>query len=133
MTPHPRKMLYKLLGVAAGLVFVAFGVNERREFSKTHARGQRAVLDPVSEYQQFGSAGSPTYTAELSFKTEDGRQIRVKHSFPEEVLEDFKAGKPVEVVYAPNDPSAFVFVNEKPSWTLILVGVGLAVAALVLA
>ena len=56
----------------------------------------------------------------------------VKHSFPEEVLAEFKANRPVEIAYMPNDPSNFVFVKQSSSWTLVLVGGALALAALLL-
>ena len=127
------KVLFKILGVAAGLVFVAFGIKERHELSNLQSRGERAVVEPVTEYTEFSKSGSSTYTAEIRFVTEKGRQISMKHSFPEEVLEDFKAGRPVEVVYLPNNPQGFVFANQETSWTLEVIGGVVILAALILA
>ncbi|MES1264074.1 MAG: hypothetical protein ABUU24_00285, partial [Variovorax sp.] len=97
-------MLYKILGVIAGLVLVFFGFQGREEITGVQKRGKRAVAEPITNYTEFKQSGSSTYTAEFHFTTEDGQKIVAKHSFPEEVLEDFKAGKPVEVVYLPKEP-----------------------------
>lgn len=126
------KLLFKILGVLAGIVFIAFGMQERSELSRTLKIGKHAVVEPITQYTEFKKSGSSTYTAELRFKTESGQQMVVKHSFPEEVLAEFKANRPVEIAYLPNDPSSFVFVKQASSWTLVLVGGALALAALLL-
>ena len=126
------KLLFKILGVLAGIVFIAFGMQERSELSRTLKIGKHAVVEPITQYTEFKKSGSSTYTAEFHFKTESGQQMVVKHSFPEEVLAEFKANRPVEIAYLPNDPSNFVFVKQTASWTLVLVGGALALAALLL-
>lgn len=130
---NQRSILFKGIGVLVGLVFVIFGVRERLEYSRTRSRGLRAVVDPVTEFQQFGNRGSPTYTAEFSFKTPDGQQVKTKHSFSADVLDAFKAGRPVEIIFEPSNPTVFVFANESAPWTLVLIGVGLAGAAVLFA
>lgn len=127
------KLLFKLLGAAAGLVFVIAGFNERSDVTNVQKRGMRTVVEPITQYTEFRKKGSSTYTAEFRFTTADGRKMTVKHSFPEEVLADFKASRPVEIVYMPSDPSHFVFAKEKASWLLVGAGVALFLAALVLA
>jgi hypothetical protein len=127
------KVLYKIVGAIAGLAFIVFGAQERLEISSIHKRGKRAVIEPVAQYTQFKQRGSSTYTAEIRFKTEDGRQMAVKHSFPEGALADFKANRPVEIVYLPADPGTFVFASEKASWTLVAIGAAVLVAALLFA
>jgi len=127
------KVLFKLLGAIAALVFIGYGLKERNEITSIQKRGKTATVQPIANYTQFKKGGSSTYTAEFRFKTEEGREIVQKHSFPEEVLADFNAGKPVQIVYLPNDPSTFVFASEKPGWMLVIVGSVLLVAALLLA
>lgn len=127
------KVLFKLLGAFAALVFIGYGLKDRSEVTSIQKRGKTATVEPIGKYTEFKQSGSSTYTAEFHFKTEDGRDVTQKHSFPEEVLADFKAGKPVQIVYLANDPSTFVFASEKPGWTLVVVGVVLLVAALLLA
>jgi hypothetical protein len=127
------RILFKVLGAIAGLVFIVSGFQGRSELSSLQKRGKRAVVEPVSQYTEFKQRGSSTYTAEFHFKTEDGRQMVVKHSFPEEVLADFKAKRPVEILYLPTDPSSFVFANQKASWTLTAIGAAILVAALLFA
>jgi hypothetical protein len=130
---HQGKVLFKILGVIAGLVFVVAGFNENSELSRIQKLGKRATVEPIGQYTQFKQGSSSIYTAEFHFTTEDGRQIVTKHSFPEEVLAEFKAHKPVQVVYLPSDPSTFVFAGAQQSWWLTFIGAMLAVAALILA
>jgi hypothetical protein len=108
-------------------------VQDRIEHSNIRKLGKRAVVEPIGQYTEFKQSGSSTYTAEFHYTTVDGQPIVTKSSFPEEVLEEFKAGKPVEVIYQANDPGTFVFASEKPSWTLIVVGAVIFLAAIVLA
>jgi len=127
------KVLYKMLGVVAGLVFAAYGVQQRSELGRIKKSGKIAVVDPIANYTEFSQSGSKTYTAEFHYAIEGGQQMVVKHSFPEEVLDDFKTGRPVEIVYQGNDPSTFVFAKEEPSWTLVIIGVAVALGALIFA
>ncbi|MES2933992.1 MAG: DUF3592 domain-containing protein [Pseudomonadota bacterium] len=127
------KILFKLLGALAALAFIGYGFKDRSEITSIQKRGKLAIVEPVTEYTEFKQGGSSVYTAELRFKTEDGRDIVQKHSFPEEALVDFKAGKPVQIYYLQNDPSTLVFASEKPGWGLVIGGFALLVAALLFA
>ena len=127
------KIVYKVLGVIVGLAFMGYGIQERLELASIQKNGKHATVEPIANYTEFNRRGSTTYTAEFHFKTEDGRQIVAKHSFPEEVLADFQASKPVEVVYLPNDPNTFVFAKQEPSWFLVLGGAALGIAAAIFA
>jgi len=125
--------LYKVLGVIAGLVFVAYGFQERSSIAKMKSTGHVAIVQPIKNYTESKSGGSSIYLAEFRFQTDSGKEVVQKHSFPEELIEDFKAGVPVRVLYDPNDPSTFVFEKERASWWLVLVGAGVALAALIFA
>jgi len=127
------RILFKLLGALAALVFIVYGFMARSEVTSIQRSGKFATVNPISNYTVFKQSALSIYTAEFHFKTEDGRDIVQKHSFPEEVLSDLKAGKPVQVVYLPNDPSTFVFAGEKPGWWLIIGGFVLLITALLLA
>jgi hypothetical protein len=127
------KILFKVLGVLAALVFIVYGFKGRSEITSIQQRGKFATVEPISKYLEFKNSGNSTYTAEFHFKTEDGRDIVQKHSFPEEVLSDFKAGNPVQIVYLPNDPGTFVFAREKAGWGLIIAGFVFLLVALLFA
>ncbi len=127
------KLLFKLVGAIAAIAFIVFGFQERSEITSVKKMGKLATVEPITQYTEFKKSGSSTFTAEFHFKTEDGRQVVQKHSFPEEVLADFKAGKPVRIYYLPSDTSTFVFESDKPGWTLVIGGFVLLVAALVFA
>jgi len=126
------KVVVKLLGALAALVFIGYGLKERSEITSIQKRGKLATVEPLTTYSEFKKSGSSTYTAEFHFKTEDGREIVKKQSFPAEVLADFKAGRPVQVIYLPNDPGTFVFANEKPGWWLVIGGAVFLVLVLLL-
>lgn len=126
-----RTIVYKVLGVVAGLVFLGFGIAERSSINRVKATGVETVVEPIEGYTVRKSRGSTTYSAQFSFKPESGRQVSKMKSFPEELLPDFKSGGPVKIFYDPRDPGEFVFEKEKPSWFLVLVGAGIVVAALI--
>jgi hypothetical protein len=127
------KILFKVLGVLAALAFIAFGFKDRSDITSIQRHGKFATVEPIGKYIEFKQGSYSTYTAEFHFKTEDGRDIVQKHSFPEEALSDFKAEKPVQIVYLPNDPSTFVFASEKPGRGLIIGGFVLLLVALLFA
>ncbi len=118
-----RKIIYKILGIAVCLVFVVAGISEHRSQVRLKKMGHLAVLDRVQEYTDHNQKGMHTYTAELSFKTETGTDVRFKHSFPESALDDFKAGTPVSVYYDPNDPTEISFAKEPADWWMVIGGV----------
>ena len=126
-----RSVLFKILGVTVGVVLAGYGIVDRQSLSRLKRTGEAAVVEPISKYTERTSKGVKTYTAEFHFKTAAGREVVQNHSFPEEVLTDFKARTPVKVLYDPRDPYTFVFEKEEPSWFLVLAGVGIAIAALV--
>lgn len=127
------KVLFKLLGAIAALALVVYGMKDRSEIASIRKRGKLATVEPITTYAEFKQRGSSTFTAEFRFKTDDGRHIAQKHSFPPEVLSDLKAGKSVQIIYLPDDPSTFVFAHEEAGWALVVGGVVLLVVALVFA
>lgn len=127
------KILFKLLGVLAALFFIGTGLKERSATTNIQKQGKLATVAPVTNYTEFKKGGFSTYTAEIHFTTEDGQEVVQKHSFPKDALADFKAGKPVQVVYLPSEPHTFVFASEKAGWGLVIGGALLLVAALMFA
>jgi hypothetical protein len=120
---NSRSVIFKILGIIVCLVFVVTGIFDHRSQVRLKKMGHVAVLDRVQEYTDRSQKGMHTYTAELSFKTEAGNQVRFKHSFPESALDDFKAGVPVSVYYDPNDPSEISFAKESANWWMTIGGV----------
>ncbi len=126
---NTKSLLYKALGVIAGVAFVIAGLNQRSEINRIKASGKTAVVQPIDGYTKRKS----TYTAEFTFVTDKGVTVTKKQSFPEALVKDFEARAPVNVVYNPDNPNEFVFEKETPSWFLVIAGIGLAVGALVFA
>jgi hypothetical protein len=127
------KILYKLLGVLAGLVFAVYGLIESSHINRIKKLGHVAVVAPISDYSEMKSRGGSTYTATFRFATDTGKQVIKGRSFPGELIADFKAGIPVRVIYLPNDPHTFVFEKEGASWLLIGGGTAIVVLALIFA
>jgi hypothetical protein len=123
------RILKKVLGILVGLVFVVVGFNARSDINRIKATGKTAVVQPIDGYTKRKS----TYTAEFTFVTDSGQKITKKQSFPGELVKDFEASTPVNVVYNPANPSEFVFEKETPSWFLVVAGFGVAIAALIFA
>ncbi|MFZ6780777.1 DUF3592 domain-containing protein [Undibacterium sp. Ji83W] len=124
-----KGILFKILGVVAGIAFMAAGFSERSSIAHMKSIGKPAVVDPISNYTKRKSI----YTAEFSFTTEKGEKITAKHSFPSELVADFEAGRPVSVLYDPSHPHEFIFEKEKASWYMVLGGIAFAIAALLFA
>lgn len=128
-----KGILFKILGVIAGLVFMVSGAMERSDIKHTKAVGKTAYVDPIEKYTERTSKGSKTYDADFTFTTEKGDKISAHKSFPAELVNDFKSGKPVKIFYDPGKPSDFIFEKEEPSWFMVITGLGLAIAAVLFA
>ena len=126
------KLLFKFLGVLAGLWLIVVGFQDRAALSRTLKYGKHAVVEPIKQYTETKRRGSSTYKAEIRFKTESGQQIVINHSIPAAVLDDFKAHRPVQVAYLTKDPHTFRFVKEEPTWITLVAGLAILLAALLL-
>lgn len=126
-------LLYKVFGVIVGMFFVVTIFNEQWMLSSLQKHGKRAEAEPVAHYVESKKRGRTTFSAMIRFTTQDGRKMAEYHTIPSDVLADFKAERPVAIVYMPEDPSTFAFANQKPSWTWFVVAVIFSVAALILA
>ncbi len=124
-----KKLLYKILAVVIGLVFIGAGISENRHISRLKRFGSPAEVIPPDGYTDHNHNGSHTYTADISFKTGSGELMRQNHSMPEAALESMKAHQPVTVYYDPKDPSDFVFAQDSTDWWMPLLGAGFLVAA----
>lgn len=124
-----KRIVFKVLGVIAGLTFMGAGFSERSSLAHLKSIGKPAVVDPISNYTKRKSG----YSAEFTFTTEKGEKITRNRSFPSELVADFEAGRPVSVLYDPSHPQEFVFEKETPSWYMVFGGIAFAIAALVFA
>ncbi|BEU94612.1 DUF3592 domain-containing protein [Acidovorax sp. DW039] len=117
----------KIACVGIGAAFLIFGYQDYSRNKSLHKRGAAAVVEPISKYTEHSRRGSKTYTAEFDFTTSSGQKIHKSSSFPEAALNDFKAGKPVKVLYDERNPYEFVFEKDDPSWWPMLLGVAIAI------
>lgn len=128
-----RRLLFKVLGLIAGVWFIGQGVAERSSMSRLKSHGRVAIVDPIDRYEKHSRRGDTSYSATFTFKTDRGEQISKQASFPAEVITDFESRVPVKVYYDPRNPSDFVFEKQRPSWFPVGFGIFLAVAALLFA
>lgn len=107
-----KTIVFGVLGVIVGAVFLRAQASGDSELRLLMANGKTAVVEPIKEYQSFSRSGQTIYTAELKFRTEAGQAMTIKRSFPEAVLKDFGAGRPVNIYYMPGNPSQVGFAQE---------------------
>jgi len=127
-----KKLVYKILAVVAGVVFLGAGFSENHRISRLKRFGQTATVIAPDSYMDHSRNGVHTYTADIAFKLPNGDTVRAKHSVPGEAIEAMKANQPVTVYYDSRDPSEFVFAQDSGSWLPPLVGTGMIVAAFLL-
>jgi hypothetical protein len=121
---------FKFLGIAAGIVFIVVGYKEKSQFAHIKSVGKTAIVDPIDSYTEHRQGGNYQYYAEFTFITDSGTVIKQKHKFPKEVIEDFKNGRPVNVLFDPKNPSDFIFEKDKSSSILIWCGVFLGIVSI---
>lgn len=126
-----HQLLYKILAVIAGLILIGVGINENHHISRLKRFGSTAVVTPPDTYMDHSQNGSHTYTGEVTFKTDSGNEVRMKHSIPEKAINSMKAGEQVLVYYDPRDASDFVFAQDDTDYLVPLAGVALIIGALV--
>jgi len=127
-----KKLVYKILAILAGVVFLGAGFSENHRISRLKRFGQTATVIVPDTYTDHSRNGVHTYTAEISFKLPNGDTIRQQHSVPSEAIDAMKAHQPVTVYYDSRDPNEFAFAQDATSWMMPTLGAGFVVAAFVL-
>lgn len=127
-----RNILFGLGALVVAWFMVSGYIEDRGELRQVRSAGKSAVVDPITQYTETRRKGSSTYSADFSFRTEDGRAVKARKSFPSEVLEAMKRGDPVGIHYLPGNPSAFRFDAEKSDTFILLFGIGAAVVGVFL-
>jgi len=127
-----KQLLFKILGIVAGLVFIVAGISANHHLSRLKRFGTSAEVIPPDSYTDHNHNGSHTFTGQIRFKLADGGEITRNHSIPEKALDSMKAGQPVTVLYDPRDPTDFVFTQEESEYWMALLGVGMILGALFL-
>ena len=126
-----KQILYRGCGVLVGIYLVTTGVQEHLHYERLHSTGTRAVLAPITKYTtETGRKSYTTYTAEFHFVTAKGQPVMVTRTFPKLLIEDFVAGRPVQIRYDQATPSDFIFERDEITW--LKVGLGIAVGMFVL-
>lgn len=112
--------------LSATLTFAAWdGFAENRAFA---ARGRRVLADPVAAYTaRTTTTTNPvgmvvneqtSNSAELFFRIDDGRRVRVNRVLPDDVLARLKAGADVYLEYLPEAPESARFEGDtRPSFS----------------
>lgn len=127
-----RKFIYRILAVAAGLVFIGAGFSENHRISRLKRFGQTATVIAPDSYMDHSRNGVHTFTADISFKLPNGDTVRRKHPVPSEAIDMMKAGRPVTVWYDSRDPGEFVFEQDSAGWWTPALGLGFLIGAFVL-
>lgn len=132
-TAQPRsliRLVFKIIGVLAGIAVLVMTSQEYFELRRIKKNGVAAVVEPITNYTERKSKRSRTLSATFNFTTADGKRISRNHTFPGEVLDDFKNNVPVRVIYNPSNPNEFVLEKQSVSPWIFVFGIGLIIAAL---
>lgn len=129
-------MFKRFLFIIGGVVLLGFSAHEFNQSHTLDSHGKTAVLTSVSnltkiiERDKDSFRTSTRYTATLTFKTEDGRDVTIEREFSESMQRRLKGGGPVYIEYLPEDPHTTRFAGEfSGGWLMlglgiVLVGVG---------
>ena len=123
----------RIVAFCAGLGLVGWGIVERHSFTRVKAAGVEAVVEPDIEFRESrGSRGAITYFGNFAFVAANGERVVARErEFPEALLGDIAARRPIRVRYEAARPANFVFDKEDPPWTWVLAGIILIVVAAV--
>ncbi len=123
-----KYLTLKTLGIMLGALILLAGFYDRQSFIDIKSTGLPAMVNPIEQY----STRKATYKADISFTTKSGEKITQSNVyFPEAVLQDFEANKPVVIYYKPENPSEFVFEKDEASWSVVIIGAFFIIAACV--
>ncbi len=112
--------------LAAALIYATWdGFVENRAFA---ARGRRVLADPVAAYTaRTTTTTNPvgmvvneqtSNSAELFFRIDGGRRVRVNRVLPDDVLAKLTAGADVYLEYLPDAPESARFEGDtRPSFS----------------
>ncbi|MDQ1812119.1 DUF3592 domain-containing protein [Massilia sp. CCM 9210] len=117
-----ERTLCKVLGYLAAIAIIAFGFALSGKWTYLHSVGRIAVIEPIQGHTVHRLRSTTTYKAVFHFTTETGAKVVRTRSFPEELLPDLEAGKPVRVIYDPDKPRDFMLEGEPPSWIAVILG-----------
>jgi hypothetical protein len=122
----------RILFAVAGVGMAVYGTVAHRDDSRVRDTGRPATADHVAAFTRHSMSGHVSFSAEIHFKTDDGRDVVATQVVPDDIIRDFESRRPVRVVYLPEEPSSFVFEKDAPGWTVVVIGVILAAAAVFL-
>jgi hypothetical protein len=108
--------------------------------NRTYAEhGPVATLAPISQYKETTTtkkklgiikvSETKTRSAEMTFQTADGTPYTINRNLPDDVFDNFRAGKPVEIEYLPEHPMTTARFVGHPAMPVASALFGLLVAA----
>jgi hypothetical protein len=111
-------------GILVSLYLISLGIQDNRLDTNFRINGVAATVDPIHGYTERTSRKKGTsYSADLSFKTTDGRQVTVNKTISSGMLQAFTDGKAVQIVYLSNDPTTVRFPGYQSDSGMIWIGI----------
>lgn len=95
------------------------------EVYEFHLSGKTALVQPIDKYKASTTVtkhlivvetNRSTNSADIVFETADKTVVRLNRSIPDDAIDRFKAGEPVEIKYLSYDPYRTRFASDKSMW-----------------
>lgn len=122
-----RRLLLPLLVCLLGALALGWSAllfDESREVQK---HGVVAPVQAIANEKKIKRSGDRiTYRVDVTYTGPDGRAVTAPAAISDTGLEAFRAGRPTQVAYLPERPTALRIVGEEDaggSWLLVLLGV----------
>lgn len=117
-----------ILALCIGLFFAYSNYSSDARYSRIDKSGLLAEAITPDQYTERTRKGIKTYSLQLKFTTQEGREISAgSHNVSKATIDKFEAGEPVMVKYLADNPSEAIFVGDSASgsvWYVWLVAFG---------
>lgn len=107
-----------------GIVFLATYVDMRNDIVQVQRDGKAAEIEPIVNYTRQAKAFFSAYRAEIRFRTDEGKAIKIPNkeiSF--DLIDQSRRGGHVSIFYLASEPTKAYFPQE--SANALVLGFGL--------
>lgn len=134
MATSVRSLLMPALALLIALLALGHSALLYDESRQVEQHGLPAPVQAVENGKKIKRSGSHvTFRADITYAAPDGRRVTAKAPISAVALDAFRAGRPLQVRYLPEEPAVIRIAGEEhegSSWLLVILGaMALAYAA----
>ena len=111
-------MVAAVAGFAGGVSLLVAYQHDAREVRELTLAGRDAVVTRIDHHrEQRTRRGMVFHTAELTFRTDEGKRVSVVRDLPQPVVDRMERGEVLKLRYLPADPERARFAEDgAPRW-----------------